>query len=191
MSSLRIAFDASTKSDFRWFDSFEGLKDEELEGFAIQCRNAAIAFINELSHRRNPRRDYILEQYHDRLLANADRINSRGLDDDDEVDLKNSSTYLADSREVQTQRSEERLARQYLWLVSRVIGSSYTLLILRALGKHRVHKLGENQRVKLMKYIIQHRRSLSCPRLRDKAIEYNLQDLRMSTSLPHNNSSKL
>lgn len=72
------------------------------------------------------------------------------------------------------------MARQYLWLISRVVGWSYALLILCALGKHRIQRLDEDQRVKLIKYINKRRSSLFCPKLEDPATQCNLHQIRMS-----------
>jgi hypothetical protein len=51
------------------------------------------------------------------------------------------------------------------------------------LGKHRVQKLDEDQRVKLIKHISKHRDSLFCRRLEDKAIQDDLHQICMSPPL--------
>lgn len=117
------------------------------------------------------------------LLENANRINTRSLTDEHEDYLKNLYSFLADSRDAQIERNETKVARQYVWLVSRVIGWSYALLILCALSKHRLQKLDEDRRVKLVKHITQHRASLFCPKLKNKAIRCKLHQIRMNSPL--------
>jgi hypothetical protein len=153
MSPISITFGTPTNPSFQWYDSFKGLADEELKEIVIHCRSATAAFFTEFSDRRKPWKDRTLEDYHDMLLENANRINRRGLTDKHKGYLKNLYPFLADPGDAQIERNETKVARQYLWLVSRVIGWSYALLILCALGKHRLQKLDEDRRVKLVKYI--------------------------------------
>jgi len=183
MSPISITFGTPTNPSFQWYDSFKDLADEELEEIVIHCRSATAAFFTELSDRRKPWKDRTLEDFHDMLLENAIRINRRGLTDEHEGYLKNLYPFLADPGDAQIERNETKVARQYLWLVSRVIGWSYALLILCALGKHRLQKLDEDRRVKLVKYITQHRDSLFCPKLADKAFRCKLHHIHMNLPL--------
>ena len=96
---------------------------------------------------------------------------------ENELYLNNLHTYLAGPDDA---RNEIKVVRQFLWLVSRVIGWSYALLILCTLGKHKLQKLDEDRRVKLVKYITQHRGSLFCPGLEVKAVRCNLHQIRMT-----------
>jgi hypothetical protein len=73
------------------------------------------------------------------LLKNANQINEEGLANEHELHLNQLCTFLADPDDAQTERNEIKIVRQYLWLVSRVIGWSYVLLILYSLGKHKLH----------------------------------------------------
>ncbi len=183
MSPISITFGTPTNPKFQWFDSFKGLADKELNEMAVQCRGAMAAIFTEISDRREPWKDQTLEDYYEMLLKNANRINKRDLTDEHKGNLNNLYTYLADPSDAQTERKETKLARQYLWLVSRVTDWSYALLILGALGKHRVQKLDEDRRVKLIKHITQHRDSLFCPKLEDKAVHCNLHQIRKNISL--------
>jgi len=180
MSSISITFGTPTNPKFQWFDDLKGLTDEELDEIVIHCRSATAAFFTELSDRRQPWKDRKVEAYYDMLLKNANHINRRGLTNEHKGYLNNLYTLLADPSDAQTERNDMKVARQYLWLVSRVIGWSYALLILCALGKHKIQKLDEDQRIKLFKHITQHRDSLFCSKLKDKAVPCNLHEIRMN-----------
>ena len=183
MSPISITFDTSINSCFQWYDSFKGLADKELEEIVVHCRSATTVFFIELSNRRKLWKNRTLENYHDMLLKNVNRINRRGLIDEHEGYLKNLYSFLADSKDAQIERNETKVARQYLWLVSRVIGWFYALLILCALSKHRLQKLDEDQRVKLVKYITQHRDFLFCSKLANKVFRCKLHHIRMNLPL--------
>lgn len=183
MSPISITFRTPTNPEFKWFNSFEGLTDEELEEIAVHCRSATAAFFTELSDRRTARKDRTVESYHDMLLGNAEGINRKGFTDDHKLCLNNLYTFLADPVGAQTERDDNKLARQHLWLVSRVMDWSYALLILCALGKNKLHKLNEDQRIKLIKHIAQHPDSLFYPKLKDKAIQCNLHQIYMGPPL--------
>ena len=177
MSSISVTFGTPTNPSFQWFDSLKGLADEELDEIAIHCRSATAAIFTELSDRRNPWKDQTLEEYHKLLLKTANRINRKGLTNKNKLYLNDLNTYLAGPDDA---RNEIKVVRQFLWLVSRVIGWSYALLILCALGKHRLQKLDEDRRIKLVKHITQHSDSLLCPVLEDKADLCKLHQIRMT-----------
>lgn len=177
MSPISIIFRTPTNPNLTWLDTFRGITDEELDEFAIHCRNATAAIFTELSDRRNPWKDRTLEKYKDKLLRNAYQINKEGLTDGHKAYLDNLYLYLAGPGDT---RNEIKLVRQFLWLVSRVTDWSYALLLLCSLGKHRLQKMDEDRRVKLIKHVTQHRDLLSCPVLRDRAIECQLHQIRMS-----------
>jgi hypothetical protein len=183
MSPISITFATSTNPELKWIDSFEGLRDEEIEEIIVHCRAATASFFAELCDRRKPWNDRTLENYRDMLLENANRINEKGFTKGHQLHLNDLFTSLSDPCDAQTERSEAKVARQFLWLISRVIGWSYALLILCTLGKHRVQKLDEDQRVKLIKHISKHRDSLFCRRLEDKAIQDDLHQICMSPPL--------
>jgi len=180
MSPISITFGTPTNPNFQWFDSLKGLADAELDEIAVHCRSATAAIFTELSDRRNPWKDQTLEGYHDMLLETANRINRKGLTNEHELYLNDLYTYLAGPDHA---RNEIKVVRQFLWLVSRVIGWSYALLILCTLGKHRLQKLDEDRRIKLVKHITQQRDSLFCPILEDKAVRCNLHKIRMNIPL--------
>ena len=177
MSSLSITFGTPTNPRFQWFDNLKDLANEELDEIAVHCRSATAAIFTELSDRSNPWKDQTLEGYYDMLLKTVNQINGNGLTHEHELYLNNLYRYLAGPDDV---RNEIKVVRQFLWLVSRVIGWSYALLILCALDKHRLQKLDEDRRVKLVKHITQQRDSLFCPILEDKAVRCNLHQIRMT-----------
>lgn len=180
MSTTSIIFSTPTNPKFQWFDSFKDLTDKELNEIAIHCRSATAALFTELSDRRRPWKDQKLEDYQDILLKKANQINEKGLTNEHEHYLNQLYTFLADPDDAQTERNEIKIARQYLWLVSRVIGWSYVLLIFYTLGKDKLQKLDEDRRTKLVKHIVQNRDSLSCPRLGEQATHCNLCQIRMT-----------
>lgn len=183
MSEISITFGTPANPKFRWVDSFEGLTDEELDEIVVHCRSATAAFFTELSDRRQPRKDFTLEGYYDKLLKDANHINKKGFTEEHALQLNHLYKSLADPGNAQDERNEIKAARHFLWLVSKVIGWPYALLILCTLGKHKMRKLNEDQRVKLIKYITKHRGMLFCPRLKDKAIQCDLHQIRMSLPL--------
>lgn len=177
MSPISIIFRTPTNPNFTWLDTFKGITDKELDEFAIHCRNATAAIFTEISDRRNPWKDRTLEDYQDMLLKNAHQINEEGLTDEHKVYLDNLYIYLAGPGDT---RNKVKLVRQFLWLVSRVTDWSYALLLLCSLGKHKLQKMDEDRRVKLIKHIAQDRDLLSCPTLKDRAIQCQLHQIRMN-----------
>ncbi len=99
MSPISITFGTPTNPSFQWYESFKDLADEELEEIVVHCRSATAAFFTELTDRRKPWKNQTLEDYHDMLLENANRINTRSLTDEHEDYLKNLYSFLADSRD--------------------------------------------------------------------------------------------
>ena len=178
MSQITIAFGTSANRSFRWFDNFKNLTTEDLDEIIIQCRSATAAFLAELVDRRRPWTDRALENYYVTLQQNAKRINNKGLTEKHKLQLDGVYTTLADPGDTQSERSEKKVARHFLWLISRVIDWSYALLILCALGKNKVEKLDEDQRVKIIKFIFQRRESLFCPRLEKMSETCKLDQIR-------------
>jgi len=178
MSLITITFGTLANRDFRWFDNLEDLTTEELDEIAIQCRSATAAFLTELTDRRRPWTDCALEEYYVILQRDANHIKKKGLTQEHELRLQGVYTFLADPGDTQTERNEKKAARHFLWLISRVIGWSYALLTLCALGKNKVEKLDEDQRVKITKFIIQRRGSLFCSSLEERSVTCNLDQIR-------------
>ena len=185
MSPIDITFATPTHPEFKWLDSFESLGEEEIKGFIVTLRGALSAFSTELIDRRKPYKDQTLENHELMLQETAKHINTQGLTKTHEIYLGNLDSALAQAACAQAERKESKAARQYLWLISQVIGWPYVLLVFCALGKHKVEHLNEDQRIKIVKYIAKHRESLFCRRLDDKAIQCQFQEYGMNlNSIP-------
>lgn len=170
----------TTSNNFRgsdpgiqWFNGLSDLPDETLHAVAIYYRLATTAFFTEILDRRSPRNNPRLDRYYSLLRENAEHINKSGF----------TKLHLSSMECVYEQlsnsggRYDERLARQYLWLVSHILGWSYALLILVSLGKSKIQKLDDDQRVKILRYLSNYRLLLSCRKLEDKAIQCNLHTI--------------
>ena len=183
MSSIDITFATPTHPELRWSDSFEGLEEEEIEELVNNLRVALAAFSAELTDRRKPETDRKFEKYKQKLQETAKQINEQGLTKAHEEHLGSLKLILAQAGSAQGERKESKnskAGRQYLWLISNVIGWPYVLLFFCALGKHKVERINEDQRVKLLKYIVNRRESLFCRRLEDRTIQFRSQEERMS-----------
>ncbi|KAL8912015.1 MAG: hypothetical protein Q9171_002928 [Xanthocarpia ochracea] len=190
MSSITIDFGTPSNRSFQWFDNLEGLTSEELDEIVIQCRSATAAFLTELTDRRRPWRDCALEDYCDLLQQDAKHVNKKGLTKEHKHQLQGVYTFLADLGDNQTERNEKKVVRHFLWLISRVIGWSYALLILCALGKNKVEKLDEDQRVKITKFIIQCHIKVDPPRTRGCKKRKGSDSVESATSMSSGHGSK-
>ncbi len=123
------------------------------------------------------------------LSRQAATINGVGLSKDHEDQSRLS--YLSSTFWEQTSRNEVIAAREFLWLVATVIDWSHALLLLLTLGKSKVQKLSEYERVILIKYLKEHRISLECSEFKEKATAENLGQLSMNSSLKVLASAKL
>lgn len=182
MSPISITFATPTNPGFKWLDSLRGLREEEIEEIIIHLHGALAAFFAELTDRNRPWEDSTPEDYCNKLQKKANEINRRGLSEEHKLSLDLLPTSPTALRNAQPDRQDTKIVRQFLWLVSRVVGWAFALLILLALDKTTVLRLNEDQRVKILKHISQHRDSLYCPALEDKAAQAQLEKTR--TSLP-------
>jgi len=180
MSPISITFTTAANPRFQWLDNLESIEDGEIEEIIILLRSALATFFTELTDRRGPSKNTRLKGLYDSIQRSADDINKEGFTKEHRLLLDNLHLYPMDPDEAQKERNEAKVARQYLWLVSRAIGWSYALLILCALGKSRVHKLDDDQRVRILKHLVKTRGSLLCRRLEDKAVQCNLHQICMS-----------
>ena len=183
MSEISITFDTLANPKFEWFNSFKGLTDEELDEIIVHCCSATAAFSTELSDQWEPWKNLMLKGYYDILLEDVNCINKKEFIKEHALQLNNLYIFLADSDNAQTEHNESKVARHFLWLVSKVIGWPYALLILCTLSKHKVQKLNKDQCVKLIKHITKHCEMLFCPRLKNKVIQCNLHQICMSLPL--------
>lgn len=196
MSPISIVFSTSNKDSFRWFDNLKALTDEELNEIIIHSRSATAAFFAELSDRCKPWTDENSLKYYGILWTTAEQINETGFTNQHETRIQDSYPLLADSETGETARSETKLARQFLWLISRVTCWAHALLILCALGRHAIQKMDDDQRAKLIQFIAQNHKPLFCRKLQEKAIQnklhqigrYNRTPLQTSMSLTYHRS---
>lgn len=151
MPAFSITFSAPSKPHFHWYDSFEDLTDSEITEFAFLCRNATAAFFGEVTERRNPCQDLGVENYYDLLHHNVNWINDHGINKVYEANLEDFETYMVGPADSQDKRRDRWLVRQFLWSILRVTYWSNVLLIFCALGKNKLQKLNDDQRVKLLK----------------------------------------
>lgn len=168
MSRINIIVSTPTHPEINWLDSFESLEGEEMEGIIQILRGALAAFSAELSDRREPSTDRALENYKKKLQKTAKQINKQGLTETHESDLDSLKISLTQAGSAQVEREESqpsKAGRQYLRFISNVIGWPCALLIFCALGKHKVERINEVQRVKLLKYVAEHPKLLFCCRL--------------------------
>ncbi|KAL9124348.1 MAG: hypothetical protein Q9217_006315 [Psora testacea] len=192
-SRIAVTLASPTHPEFNWLDSFESLEEEEIEGIILILRGALAAFSAELTDRRKPWMDQALENYKEKLQQTAKQINEQGLTETHEANLDSLKLSLAQTGCAQTERKESKpskAGRQYLWLISNVIGWPYVLLIICALGKHRMERIDEDQRVKLLRWIAKHRESLFCRTLEDRAIQWQFQEKYIRVVLPLTRGSK-
>ena len=179
MSRINITLATPDHPEVNWLDSSEGLEELEIEGIILILRGALAAFSAELSDRRQPWTDEALEDYKGKLQETAKQINEHRLTKQHELHLDNSRSSLSQAGSAQIEGKESnqsKAGRQYLWLISNLIGWPYVLLIICALGKHKIERIDEDQRVKLLKYIAEHRESLFCRKLEDRAIQCQFQE---------------
>ena len=173
MSHINLTLVTPTHPECNWLDSFESLKEEEIEGILLILRGALAAFSAELTDRRMPWPDHELQNYKKKLQETARQINEQELTRTHKANLDSLTGYAQHERK---ESKQSKAGKQYLWLISNVIGWPYVLLIICALGKHKIERIGDNQRVKLLKYIVKHRESLFCRRLEDRAVQYQFQE---------------
>lgn len=183
MSSINITFGTPNGLNLQWFNSFDRLADGELDQLALLCCNAISALHVEILDRREPWDDQTIEKYYIELLESAIRINKDGLTSQHNSHLVEPYTLLKDPPPNTKESNDIKTFRRYLWSISKVAGWSYALLVLCTMGKHKMQKLDEHQRVKLLKRIVQHRDVLFCPSLEQVAFCHNLQQIRKNTSL--------
>ena len=173
---IQISFNAPGQPDLHWpdfFSSLTSITSEQLNEIVNQCHWASVAFYTELSDRREPWLDTRLKTYYKALRENADEINKMGYN-------KRHRACMDDLYELldEAARPDQRRAGEFLWLISKVIGWHYALLILCAFGKAQIQKMDEHQRIKILNYITQNRKVLYCRKLENEALDQKLENIR-------------
>ena len=119
MSLIDITFTTPTYQKFRWLDGLETLEEEEIEDLILILRGALSAFSAELTDRRQPWTDQSFEEYKKLLEDTAQQINVQGLTTKHEKYLQSLKSFLVQAQE---ENKISKALRQYLWLISKVIG---------------------------------------------------------------------
>lgn len=180
MSPISISFSSPSVPKFAWFESHERLTIPELNELIIQCRGATAAFSTELNDRYGTSsKDDELQIHYQRLEQTAKQINHDGTFKPYEISIHNLCDVLDDPSGAHAERTPSKLARHFLWLVSRVLGWAHALLIFYALGRETIRKLNEAQRAKIIVYVVKHEDLLFCQPLDNQASACNLAQIRM------------
>ena len=182
MCPAHIAFSTPKKFNFTWTDTFEGIKDAELEQLIIECRGALHSLEAELAARQNPGVDTKLEDCYARLQKKARTIKNMGaLSKKDRASLVEAGIFLKalrgghiDSSQIRETRRGGAMYEQLLWLISRVAGPAYALLLICGVARRTVERLNSFQSAVLVKRMVQCYDSLSSRALEEKANEFGL-----------------
>lgn len=178
MSSISVRFFTRKYSSFSWLDGFKDVTNEEIKEFAVHCRLALVALETELSDRCNPRRDNMLEASYVLLQENANVIiESEKLNQEQQRQLYGPSSFLEVMKgDVPIERQDVKIARDFVWLISRMMDWSFALLMVCILGKNRLQRMSEGHRVKLLKHLWTYRGLHLCSVLQHKAIEMGFNE---------------
>jgi len=182
MCHAHVAFFIPKKLKFTWTDIFEDVEDAELEQLIIECRGALHSLEAELAARQNPRVDTKLEDCYARLQEKARTINTMGaLSNKDRASLEEGGTFLEalrsghiDSSQTRETRKGGAIYEQLLWLISRVAGLAYVLLLICSVTRRIVERLNSFQSAILVKRMMQCYDSLSSRALEEKANDLGL-----------------
>ncbi len=191
MYTISITFSTSENTKVFWTDSYKGFETDELKGLIIECRGALHSLEAELSNRQDPQVDNTLESCYNQVQQTASEINRFGelnikenlpLDDaklvieelrDERVDLSQTHRDQIPRNRFHSDqtRRDDMVYGQFLWLIAKAAGPAYALLIICSLKRRKVQRLKSTQSARLIKYVTQHRNSLFCSVLQNKAEE--------------------
>ena len=188
---ISISYHTPTKPDCPSFGGLAGLPDNELDEIARQLRSATAAISAELSNRHGTK-EAKADKYCDDLLEKANIIKSEGSTSDQKGSIREFLAYITDPSLVH--RNIKR-GKRFLWLVSSTTGWSYAILLFHVLGKRKIQRLCEAERVKLVEYVAQNRDLLYCPTLDDSEACYRLDRIEKPsfmgyTKRKHNHNDK-
>lgn len=176
MCPAHIAFCTPQNSTFTWTETFKDIPTADLEHLSIECRSALDSLEAELAVRQ-ARVDIKLEDYYVKLQEKARTINDMGaLTEQDKVTLMKAGTFLEalrsdriDSCRTREIRKDGTIYKRLLWLISRVVGFAYALLLVCSVSRAKLERLTAMQSAILVKYVAQNRVSLSSRKLEGKA----------------------
>ena len=126
--------------------------------------------------------DTKLEDCYARLQEKARTIKNIGaLSNKDRASLKKAGTFLEalrsghiDSSQTRETRKGGAMYEQLLWLISRVAGPAYVLLLICSVTRRTVERLNSFQSAILVKRMARYYDSLSSRALEEKANEFGL-----------------
>lgn len=158
---ISISYHTPTKPDCPSFGGLAGLPDNELDEIAFQLRSATAAVSTELSKRHGTKEAKV---DCDDLLEKANIVKSEGSTSDQKGSIRNFLTYMTGPGLV---HRNIKKGQRFLWLISSTTGWSHAILLFHVLGKRKIQRLREEERVKLVEYVAQNRDLLYCPTLDD------------------------
>ncbi|KAL9120183.1 MAG: hypothetical protein Q9187_003262 [Circinaria calcarea] len=176
-STTSVTLSTSTRSSIQWVYGLDDVTDEEIKELALQCRTAAYALETELAGRRSPQDDQLLIKYCNSLQSNARQITkSCTLSKEHRQQLEGTNSFIQIMIGNTTlDHYELKIARDFVWLISRWLGWPFALLVICSLGKNKLRKMNDAHRVKILKYISTNG-ALSCDVLNKKARELGLYE---------------
>ncbi|KAL9005958.1 MAG: hypothetical protein Q9188_001287 [Gyalolechia gomerana] len=178
-----VVFSTLKKPVFTWIDTFEDVETADLEALIVECRTALQILQVELDARPNPQvdTDPELKDCYESIREKADNIKHMGLSKMDEVYLERAGDCLSmlrsghvDSSLTRETRPHGHVYQQLLWLVFKVAGPAYALLLICCVRKRKVERLNSIQIPKLAIHVARHRDLLSTHVLDEKAKEVGL-----------------
>ncbi len=176
MCPAHITFCTPEKSTLPWTETFKDITIAELEHLIIECRSALDSLEGERVDRQAPV-DIKLGDCYVKLQEKARTINDMGaLTEQDKLTLMEAGTFLEvvrsdriDSCRNREIRKDGTIYIRLLWLISRVVGFPYALLLVCSVSRSKLERLTAMQIAKLVRYVAQNRDSLSSRALEEKA----------------------
>ena len=179
ISMTSITLSTSKRSSIQWVYGLEDVTDEEIKELALHCRTAVHALETELIGRGQPQDDQLLKTYCESLQSNAVQIIESGtLIREHRHQLEGKTSFIqVMNGNTALNHYELKLARDFVWLISRSLGWPFALLVIWSLGMHKLRKMSDAHRVKILKYISRNRTLLYCDVLDKKAHELGLYEM--------------
>ncbi|KAL9125160.1 MAG: hypothetical protein Q9217_005592 [Psora testacea] len=182
MCPAHIAFSTPKEVKLTWTDTFERVEKAELEKLIVECRYALHSLEAELEAREAPKEDTKLGNCFAKLQERVWNINNQGvLSTMDIRSLEEAGIFLGslrsgyiNSSQIRSSRKDGQIYKQLLWLISRVVGPIYALLLVYSVIRTDVERLNSIQRVSLVRYMARHCDLLSSRVLEEKGYELGL-----------------
>lgn len=174
-STTSVTLSTPKRSSIQWVYGLDDVTDEEIKELALQCRTAANALETELAGRRSPQDDKMLKKYCNSLQSSARQITKSGtLTEEHRQQLEGTNSFIQIMiGNITLDHYELKIARDFVWLISRWLGWPFALLAICSLGKSNLRKMTDAQRVKILQYMSTNG-ALSCDVLNEKARKLGL-----------------